>query len=312
MIAKLRAGMMPPQDAPKRPDAASIHAFVTSLETQLDRAAALHPDPGSRLFQRLNRVEYASSIRSLLDLDVDVSQWLPPDTMSHNFDNISAAEGLSPTLLQAYLEAADEISRLAVGDPTAAPTSVSYEKDNLASQMNHLPGAPIGTRGGISVVHTFPADGKYRFKMLFFDTPLGVLFGATTIGEQLEVSIDGRRVALLDINPTMNEEDPKGLTLETPPIDIKAGAQRVSAAFLRRSYAPIDDLISPHEFTLADPNIGSAPGDHDAAVPAQHDDCRAVFGDRRLRHGEPPPRVHLPSRCRPATRSRARAGSSRT
>ncbi|HEY7789696.1 MAG TPA: hypothetical protein VIC33_04230, partial [Vicinamibacterales bacterium] len=31
MIAKLQAGMMPPQSAPKRPDHGSIHAFVASL-----------------------------------------------------------------------------------------------------------------------------------------------------------------------------------------------------------------------------------------------------------------------------------------
>ncbi len=160
MLAKLRAGMMPPQTAPKRPDEASIHAFVVSLENRVDRQAALHPDPGSRLFQRLNRVEYANSISAMLGLNVDVSQWLPPDTMSHNFDNIADVQGVSPTLLQAYLDAADQISRLAVGDIGATPASVSYETDNFASQMNRVPGAPMGTRGGLSVVHIFPADGQ--------------------------------------------------------------------------------------------------------------------------------------------------------
>ena len=49
------------------------------------------------------------------------------------------------------------------------------------------------------------------------------------INEQIEVSINGERVALLDINPRMSETDPKnGLELETPPIHIKAGPQRVA------------------------------------------------------------------------------------
>src|SRR5690242_11074727 len=100
MLAKLKAGMMPKQSAPERPDQASIDAFVHSLETRIDRRAALHPDPGSRSFQRLNRVEYAESIRTMLGLDLDMSEWLPPDTMSHNFDNIADVQDFSPTLLQ--------------------------------------------------------------------------------------------------------------------------------------------------------------------------------------------------------------------
>ena len=43
--------------------------------------------------------------------------------------------------------------------------------------MRHVEGAPIGTRGGISVVHIFPADGEYVFKMLLHSGPTGDLFG---------------------------------------------------------------------------------------------------------------------------------------
>ncbi|HEY7791806.1 MAG TPA: DUF1592 domain-containing protein [Vicinamibacterales bacterium] len=260
MLAKLRAGMMPKASAPRRPDAASIHAFVVSLERRLDSQAALHANPGRRLSERLNRVEYARSIKTMLGLDVNVGQWLPPDTMSHNFDNFADVQGVSPTLVQGYLDAADAISRLAVGDPTAQPTSVAYDIDPFVSQMSHDEDAPIGTRGGITVDHIFPADGSYRFKLALYDTPVGDLYGLTTLGEQIEVSINDARVALLDIDPRMSELDAKGLALETPPIHVQAGPQRVSAAFIQRSDGPIDDLVSPHAFTLADPNIGSAQG----------------------------------------------------
>src|SRR5262249_52624415 len=54
MIRKLRAGMMPPPGA-RRPDAAVLKDFATSLENRVDAAAALHPNPGRRTFQRLNR-----------------------------------------------------------------------------------------------------------------------------------------------------------------------------------------------------------------------------------------------------------------
>ncbi|HVB37319.1 MAG TPA: DUF1592 domain-containing protein, partial [Vicinamibacterales bacterium] len=260
MIAKVRAGMMPKMGAPKRPDAASARAFAVSLEQRIDRAAALRPDPGRRTFQRLNRAEYAESIDVMLGIDVDVSQWLPPDTISHNFDNIADAQNFSPTLLQGYLGAADAISRLAVGDPDAGATSETYSVDRTASQMEHVDGAPFGTRGGLSVVNVFPADGTYRFKILLHGTPTGQLFGKTVLGEQLEVSINGRRVALLDISPTLDESDPNGLTLQTDPIEVPAGPQRVSAVFLKRFDGPIDDMLEPHEHTLADTQIGDAAG----------------------------------------------------
>src|SRR5438128_12340490 len=48
MLAKLRAGMMPPPNAPKRPDQSAVRAFVVSLEKRIDAAARLHPHPGSR------------------------------------------------------------------------------------------------------------------------------------------------------------------------------------------------------------------------------------------------------------------------
>jgi mono/diheme cytochrome c family protein len=260
MIAKLRAGMMPKASAPMRPDGASIHAFVMSLEKRLDQRASSGNEAGRRVSQRLNRAEYSRSIEAMLGLDINVGQWLPPDTMSHSFDNIANVQMSSPTLVQGFLDAADAISRLAVGDPTAQPTSVAYDVDPFVSQMDHTEDAPIGTRGGVSVLHIFPADGTYRFKLVLFDTPVGDLYGLTTLGEQIEVSVNDRRVALLDIDPRMSELDAKGMTLETSPIHVQAGPQRVTAAFIRRSDGPIDDLISPHDFTLADPNIGSAQG----------------------------------------------------
>src|SRR5262245_11894293 len=78
MIRKLRAGMMPPSFAPK-PDPAEIADLAKRLEERIDEAAARNPNPGARTFQRLNRAEYARSIRELLALDVDVTAFLPPD-----------------------------------------------------------------------------------------------------------------------------------------------------------------------------------------------------------------------------------------
>ncbi len=259
MIRKLRAGMMPPAGA-RRPDEATLTTFASSLETRIDRAASVRPNPGRRPFQRLNRAEYAAAIEGLLGISVDVSALLPPDTISHGFDNIADVQAFSPTVLEGYLRAAAKISRDALGDPAAAPSGVIYKVPRTAAQLRHVAGAPVGTRGGTSVVHIFPADGEYTFRVMFHSIPTGQLYGSTTRDEQIEISVNGERVALLDINPRISEADAKGISLETEPITVKAGPQRIAAAFLARSESPVDDLLAPVDYTLADTQIGSALG----------------------------------------------------
>ena len=259
MIRKLRAGMMPPAGA-RRPAAETLADLVTALETRIDRAAALNPNPGWRPSQRLNRAEYGRAVKDLLGIDVDVNQFLPADTISDGFDNIADTQTISSTLMEGYLRAASQISRLAVGDRNASPTSTTWKVPRTASQMRHVEGAPLGTRGGLSVLHSFPADGEYLFKIMLHMGPTGDLFGGPYAGEKIEVSIDGARVALMDINPRMNEQDPNGLTMQTPKVHIKAGQHRVSAAFVQRFEGPADDLIMPIEHTLADTNIGEVFG----------------------------------------------------
>src|SRR5437762_2725025 len=260
MIRKLRAGMMPPPAAKERPDAAAATAFAASLEARIDEVAAKHVNPGRRTFQRLNRAEYARAVHDLLDLDVDVNAFLPPDTISHGFDNIADAQTMSPTLLDGYLRAASRISSLALGDRNASPTEATYKVPRTQSQMTHVEGTPWGTRGGLSVVHTFPADGEYTFRIMLHGVPTGELFGSNVRDEQIEVAINGERVALLEIDYRMNEQTKTGLNLTTPRIHINAGPQHVTAAFIQRLDGPVDDLMAPIDYTLADTEVGRALG----------------------------------------------------
>ena len=258
MIHKLRAGMMPPSGA-RRPADAQITQLVAALETRMDAAAAADPNPGWRPFQRLNRAEYAREVRHLLDLDVDVTAFLPADTISDGFDNVADVQTFSPTLMEGYLRAASRIAMLAVGDPDSSPTQATFKLPKTASQMERVDGAPPGTRGGISVDHTFAADGDYVFSMDFFAEPLGYLFGNTRPGEEIEVSLDGARLALLPIDPRLSEEK-TGLTIKTPALHVQAGTHRVTAAFIQRYEGLINDLIAPIDHTMADTEIGIAFG----------------------------------------------------
>jgi uncharacterized protein DUF1592/uncharacterized protein DUF1588/uncharacterized protein DUF1585/uncharacterized protein DUF1587/uncharacterized protein DUF1595 len=250
MVAKLRSGMMPPPGS-ARPSADTLAALVETLETQLDSAGAAKPNPGGRTFQRLNRAEYTAAIRDLLSLDVDAGDYLPLDTKSDNFDNIADVQVLSPTLLDAYLRAASDISWLAVGNPRATASAATFNVPRTASQTEHVEGAPFGTRGGLSVEHAFPADGSYVFKVLFYHETTGAFAGGNARGEQLEISIDGERVAVLVIDRWMNASDPNGVTMATEPVRLKAGPHRVSAAFIPPAFQGVaQDLISPLKWSL--------------------------------------------------------------
>ena len=260
MITKLRAGMMPPPGR-ERPQGDTLASLAATLERLVDDAAARNPDPGQRTFQRLNRAEYESSIHDLLAIDVDAGNWLPLDTKSANFDNIADVQLPSATLLDAYLDAASSISRLAVGDPHAGATSVTYKLPRLASQWDRAEGAPEGTRGGISVIHTFPADGEYVFVVTLHAIPTGQLFGSTApFDEKLEISVNGERVALLPIDRSMSQADPHGMELKTDSIPVRAGAQRVTAAFLQTFDGPVNDNLAPIGHSIADTQIGSEYG----------------------------------------------------
>src|SRR5579884_906961 len=120
-IRMLRAGMMPPPGA-RRPDRATARALAESLETGIDRAAALHPNPGRPPLHRLNRTEYARAVRDLLAVDIDVNSLLPPDDMSHGFDNMADVLTISPTLMEGYIRAGGRIASAAVGDTGVSPT----------------------------------------------------------------------------------------------------------------------------------------------------------------------------------------------
>ncbi len=266
VIRKLRAGMMPPAGV-RRPEETALDGLATALETRIDAAAAANPNPGRRTFQRLNRAEYERSVRDLLALDIDAGSYLPLDTKSANFDNIADVQLLSTTLMNGYLRAAGEVSRLAVGDSAATPTETTYKVTRWVSQMEQVEGAPYGTRGGTSVVHTFPADGEYVFRVSFHHETTGSLFGngrgalhTTDRPEQVEISVDGERAALLDIPRWMHVSDPDGVNIWTDPIQVTAGPHRVAAGFVKQFEGPVQDVISPHEWSLASTSIADAYG----------------------------------------------------
>ena len=167
VIRRLRAGTMPPAGMP-RPDQPTNRSVISWLETELDKSAAAHPNPGrSARVHRLNRFEYQSAVNDLLGLDVDVSDLLPMDnTYEEGFDNNVSQLSVSPALVDRYLTAARQISRAAVGIAPEGPTVERHKVHlNLIQDERVSEDLPFGSQGGIAVRRNFPADGEYHIKI---------------------------------------------------------------------------------------------------------------------------------------------------
>src|SRR5262245_7773347 len=199
VVHKLNARQMPPKDAP-RPDERSYDAAIAALESSLDRAAAAKPHPGrTETFRRLNRTEYQNTIRDLLALEIDAAALLPADESSHGFDNITISD-LSATLLNRYVSAAQKISRMAIGRVSGGPSVETFRMRADITQDVHLPGLPIGTRGGMLINHHFPQDGEYDVQVNLMRDRNDEIESLREPHE-MEISLDRERVELLDVRP---------------------------------------------------------------------------------------------------------------
>ena len=196
VVRKLRVGAMPPQPRP-RPDKAAYDGFRRWLEDELDRAADVRPNPGRTLaFHRLNQTEYRNVIRDLLDLDIDVGEWIPADAPDRfGFDNNAGALSLSPSLFERYVSAARKISRLAIGEPPAGGTVIATHEVplNLLQDNQQSEDLPFGSRGGAAVRHHFPVDGEYLIKLRLRTNYVGYVRGIDQ-AHDVEIRLDGRRI----------------------------------------------------------------------------------------------------------------------
>jgi Protein of unknown function (DUF1592)/Protein of unknown function (DUF1588)/Protein of unknown function (DUF1585)/Protein of unknown function (DUF1587)/Protein of unknown function (DUF1595)/Planctomycete cytochrome C len=239
VIRKLRAGMMPPIGS-KRPDAAAYESLVASLEKSVDQAAQAKPVVAPPGVHRVNRVEYANSVRDLVGIEIDPADFLPVDDASSGFDNQAGTLTLSPALVEGFLAAAGKISRLALGHETAL-SEKRYVIPGDRSQETHVEGLPLGTRGGSLSKHYFPADGEYLISWFSVRDYNGVLFAGNRKGEKVEVILDGERIKLFEIDQVAKVAEALKEKNQVR-IPVKAGLHSVGIAFLATTQVPNEDL----------------------------------------------------------------------
>src|SRR5262249_13547670 len=139
-----------------------------------------------------------------------------------------------------------KIAELAVGDAGSEPGTATFTIPTTVTQNDHVEGLPLGTRGGLVVQHTFPADGEYVFSGKLLKT---VAEGYTGVEGQetthvFIVTLDGEKVfsapiggkedhdAAVENKPVPREVFDKRMT--SPRIPVKAGSHEVGFTFIER------------------------------------------------------------------------------
>jgi Protein of unknown function (DUF1592)/Protein of unknown function (DUF1588)/Protein of unknown function (DUF1585)/Protein of unknown function (DUF1587)/Protein of unknown function (DUF1595) len=253
VVTKLRAGMMPPAGAP-RPDEPTYDGLRVFIQTELDKAATAHPDPGrTEIFHRLNRGEYQNAIRDLLAINIDADKLLPADDSSNGFDNMAGTLRMSQSLMERYLAAAKVISRMAVGDLPPAVESKIYRVSADLQQHDRMEGLPFGTRGGTMIRHLFPRDAEYEIKIDLAGAR------ASVDPHQLEISVDGEQLKLFAIGQRRRTPGAAAEKIEVR-APIGGGPHEVGVAFYQRPLDLIEQVREPFQGPRVSGNDGGPAG----------------------------------------------------
>ena len=246
VVRKLHTGVMPPPNMLQPPKADRL-AMLTWLETSLDTASAAKPNPGrTETLRRLNRTEYQNAIRDLLALDIDAASLLPADESGHGFDNVIVGD-LSPTLLDRYISAAQKISRLAVGRMESSLQNDIIRLPADLTQEEHVPGLPMGTRGGVSMSYTFPQDGEYDIQIWLMRDLAGSVGGLREARtHELLVLLDREQVGSFTIRKPANPDDDttldKNLKMR---VAVHAGPHNLGVTFVQDGSSLIETARQP-------------------------------------------------------------------
>src|SRR5215475_10763913 len=250
-VRKLRGRVMPPPNA-RQPDQAAVDALVSWLEDSLDRASAAGPShlPDQVVLHRLNRKEYANAVRDLLAVDFDAASVLPADDIADGYDNIASALQVSPSFIEQYVIAARSVAVKALGNGDARPGGWTF-RAGPGTQLTHVPGLPLGTRGGILAKVDLPADGEYRVDIA--DIVTNIWGSGMEFENPIVVTLDNKLVYETVIG---GEEDMKlydqvqngaldrvNLRLKNIRFNAVAGPHKIGVTFKRRTFAESDDQL---------------------------------------------------------------------
>jgi len=248
-VRKLRGRVMPPPGA-KQPDGKAVDSLVAWLEGSLDKLPNQAHITDQVVLHRLNRKEYENAVRDLLLVEVNGADLLPPDDTAQGFDNIASALQVSPSFIEQYVIAARNVALLALGKRDSRPQGWTFRAGS-GNQLTHVPGLPLGTRGGILAKVDLPADGEYRINIP--DMATHIWGNGMEYENPLVVTLDNKIVYQTVIG---GEEDSKlydqvqsgaldrvNARLKNIKFQATAGPHKIGVTFRRQSFAESDDQL---------------------------------------------------------------------
>ena len=242
---KLRVQQMPPIGEP-RPTPQEHAATLEWLIERLDQIAARDRRPGrTESMRRLTRYEYNNAIRDLLRIEVDASRWLPVENASHGFDNITVSD-LSPTLLNRYVIAAQHVSRVALGGAALSPEGQTFRLPGDLTQERHMPGLPLGTRGGGLFRYSFPRDGEYQVTVRLARDRNEHVEGLRTV-HQLELLLDRRQLNRIPVKPPKDGNHSLVDAHLKHRFQATAGTHDLGVTFVKHSAPVLSTLRQPYD-----------------------------------------------------------------
>jgi mono/diheme cytochrome c family protein len=251
-VRKLRGRVMPPPGA-KQPDGKEVDSLVAWLEDSLDKVPSREHVTDQVVLHRLNRKEYENAVRDLLLVEVNGAELLPQDDTAQGFDNIASALQVSPSFIEQYVNAARNVAVEALGKADARAQGWTF-RAGPGNQLTHVPGLPLGTRGGILAKVDLPADGEYRINIADM---AGQIWGNGMEYENpLVVTLDNKIVYQTVVG---GEEDNKlydqvqngaidrlNARLKNIKFPATAGPHKIGVTFRRQSFAQSDDQLQMH------------------------------------------------------------------
>jgi mono/diheme cytochrome c family protein len=248
-VRKMRGRVMPPPGA-RQPEAAAVDSLVAWLESSLDRTGSQAHLSDRVVLHRLNRKEYANAVRDLLAVDFDADAVLPADDVAEGFDNIADALQVSPSFIEQYVIAARAVAVKALGRPDARPGGWTF-RAGPGTQLTHVAGLPLGTRGGILAQVDLPSDGEYIVDVadmathiwgngMEFENPLVVTLDSRVVYETV---VGGEEDMKLYDQVQNGALDRVNARLKNIRFHATAGPHRIGVAFKRRTFAESDDQL---------------------------------------------------------------------
>ena len=236
-IKMLRSGQMPPKDSTQPPAQlrTNIADWLDRTIHHVDCGGAI--DPGRETIRRLNRAEYANTVRDLLGVEFAVEfaagASLPADDVGYGFDNIGDVLTVSPLLLEKYVDAARTVSERAVmanpSDAVASTwiTGVAMRTGGRDYALPESKGRKLYSNVEVKSRYTARSDGKYQVRVRAYGEQAGEQPVRMTLG------VDGKQQSKFDVKATNRKA---GWYEKT--VDLKQGEHELATRFINDHYNP--------------------------------------------------------------------------